>query len=67
MNAIIRFGDGDGLVDCLGVLMGLICLFVMGWMALDSFYIEYPWFRRQWAKTGLPFPHTAFSPYFKRP
>lgn len=67
MNAITEFLNGDGLLDFLGAAMGLICLFVLGWMALDSFYVESPWFRRQWTKIGLPFPHTAFSPYFKQP
>jgi hypothetical protein len=66
MNAIIRFCDGYGLVDCLGAIMALLCLFILAWMALDNLYIESAWFRRQWSKTGVGFPHTSFSPYFKR-
>lgn len=50
-----------------GVLLtGASAVLAIAWMALDQLYVSQAWFRRAWAKTRLPFPHTAFSPYFKR-
>jgi hypothetical protein len=54
------------ILDTLGALQGVICLTILAWLALDSAYVESAWFRRTWAKTRIPFPHTSFSPYFKR-
>lgn len=54
------------ILNALGALQGLICLTILAWLALDSAYVESAWFRRMWAKTRIPFPHTSFSPYFKR-
>jgi hypothetical protein len=56
------------MMTLIGFLVGatfLICLGILGWIAMDYVYETSPGFRKTWAQTGLQFPHTFYSSYWR--
>lgn len=48
-----------------GLVMAVLVFVILMWLLADDLYARKLWFRRAWDRTGLRFPHTAFSPYWK--
>lgn len=48
-----------------GLALAALCGVILLWLVADDFYARSARFRAAWARLGVQFPHTAFSPFFK--